>query len=126
MTESALSRCICARAALMKMPVSSQSVTASGSDSISGPGMVISSSAIAAIVSPALPPHASQRRHQQALRIPRRSVGFVPGREAEIQAGAVQRVIDDEAVALSVLALLNRSDASGHVSNLAAFFSASP
>src|SRR5689334_558602 len=102
MIENALPRSIRANAAPMNLPISFHSAVASGSDSISGPGMVISSSAIAAIVSPALPPHASQRRHQQALCFPRCPVRVVPGREAEIQAGAVQRVIDDEAVALSV------------------------
>jgi hypothetical protein len=59
--------------------------------------------------------HAGQRRYQQALCFSRRAIGVVPGAEAEIEAGTVHLVINDETIGLAVLRLLNRSDASGHV-----------
>jgi hypothetical protein len=42
--------------------------------------------------------------HQQALRFPRRPVCIVPRAEAEIDAGVVLPIIDDEAIALAVWA----------------------
>ena len=42
---------------------------------------------------------------RQALSLPCGNVGLMPGGEAQVEAGAVLRVVDDEAVALAVLGL---------------------
>ena len=68
--------------------------------------------------SAALPPHTGQRGHQQALRFPRRPVRVVPGTEAQIEAGPIRLVEYDKPIRLAVLGLVNRSDASSHVTTL--------
>jgi hypothetical protein len=58
---------------------------------------------------------ASQRRCQQTLSQPRGCIGLMPTGEAQVEAGPILGVEDDEAIGRAVRGALYRSDTSRHV-----------